>query len=94
MGQVSAAVAIWFCSVGVDFIWRCSHSLSVNAFAGSQPKENLEAVVQIHAQVGILEGVSDYNDFKSDKDMFRKDLVTANCKEIRASCCWTSPILT
>ena len=59
-------------------------AFAVNAFAGNQPKENLEAVVQIHAQVGTLESMSElYNDFKSDKDMFRKDLATANCKEIR-----------
>ena len=68
MSSVFSVTGLYYAAVAV--VVAVALAFSVNAFAGSQPKENLEAVVQIHAQVGILESMSEvYNDFKSDKDL-------------------------
>ena len=59
-------------------------AFSVNALAASQPKENLEAVVQIHAEVVKLESMSDID--KSFKNEYtNKDInkVVNQCKELR-----------
>ena len=60
-GSIFSVTGLYYAAIAVVAALALTFALtfSVNALAASQPKENLEAVVQIHAEVVKLESMSD-----------------------------------
>ena len=83
MSSVFSVTGLYYTAIAV--VVAVALAFSVNAFAGSQPKENLEAVVQIHAQVGNLRSMSDLNKTLSVDKTFNINIAVNQCKELRGN---------
>ena len=81
MSSIFSVTGLYYTAVAL--VVAVALAFSVNAFASSQPKENLEAVLQVHAEVAGFQSMTDLDKYIKSSNNGDINIAINNCKEIR-----------